>query len=218
MQKDIRLVKAEQKRQVEQIRKLYREAFPAAERKPFALMRQKCREGVTEMLSIEDENGEFLGLAITMLDGDLVLLDYFAIAPECREGGVGSAAFGLLIARYEKKRFMLEIERTAAESIEESVATEEPDEAKRPEAAEQMMKLRLRRKGFYLRNGMTLLPFWANVFGVDMEMLSYQCSIEFSEYRGIYEHVYGRLAGKGILTAEEKRRKTPVKRTGKQRD
>lgn len=215
MHKNIRLVKADQKGQVDHIRKLYREAFPAAERKSFALMQCKCREGVTEMLAIEDENGAFLGLAITMLDGDIVLLDYFAIAPQCREGGVGTAAFGLLIKRYEKKRFMLEIERTATESIEESVAEEEPDETKRQKAAERMQKLRLRRKGFYLRNGMTQLPFWANVFGVDMEMLSYACPINFSEYRGIYEHVYGRQAGRAILSAEEKKNKKPVKRRGK---
>lgn len=215
MQKKIRLVKADQKRQVEQIRNLYREAFPAAERKPFALIQSKCREGTTEMLSIEDENGAFLGLAITMLDGDLALLDYFAISPKHRESGVGSAAFGLLLARYEKKRFMLEIERTAAESIAESVAAEEPDEAKRPEAAERMQKLRLRRKGFYLKNKMTMLPFWANVFGVDMEMLSHDCEIEFGEYRGIYEHIYGRLAGRAILSAEEKKNKKPVRRKGR---
>lgn len=120
--KGIRLVEADQKRQVDRIHRLYREAFPAAERKPFFLIRRKAREGVTEMLSIEDGDGTFLGLAITMLDGDIVLLDYFAIEPACRESGVGSSAFALLKKRYESKRFILEIENTAMEYIEAAAA------------------------------------------------------------------------------------------------
>lgn len=203
MHKNIRLVKADQKGQVDHIRKLYREAFPAAERKPFVLIQCKCREGVTEMLAIEDENGTFLGLAIVMLDRDIALLDYFAIEPGHREGGVGTAAFGLLQKRYEKKRFILEIESTAAGSIEADAAGDRPEGAERKRAVEQMRRLRLRRKSFYLKNGMTQLPFCVNAFGVDMEMLSHHCEIQFSEYRGIYEHLYGRLAGRKIRLAGE---------------
>lgn len=194
MHKNIRLVKADQKGQVDHIRKLYREAFPAAERKPFVLIQCKCREGVTEMLAIEDENGTFLGLAIVMLDRDIALLDYFAIEPGHREGGVGTAAFGLLQKRYEKKRFILEIENTTAESIACDPAVKELEDAVKREAVERIQKQRLRRKSFYLRNGMTQLPLYVNLFGVDMEMLSCSCAVEFAEYRGVYEHVYGRFA------------------------
>lgn len=194
MKKGIKLVEANQRQQIDNIRRLYKEAFPAAERKPFSLIQCKCREGATEMLAIEDEDGAFLGLAITILDRDIALLDYFAIAPECREGGIGSAAFGLLKKRYEKKRFLLEIENTAAESIERDPDVKGLGDAGKMEAVERIQKQRLRRKSFYLRNGMTQLPFYVNLFGVDMEMLSCGCAVEFVEYRGVYEHVYGRYA------------------------
>lgn len=194
MEKRIRLVKAGQRQQISNIRKLYQEAFPAAERKPFSLIQCKCREGVTEMLAIENEDGTFLGLAITILDRDIALLDYFAIAPGCREGGVGSAAFGLLKKRYEKRRFILEIENTTTANIECDPAVKKLNDAEKREAVKQIQKQRLRRKSFYLRNGMTQLPFYVNLFGVDMEMLSCGCAVEFEEYRGVYEHVYGRFA------------------------
>lgn len=181
-EKSVRLVKACQKNQIKQIKSLYRQAFPAAERKPFFLIQSKCREGVVEMLSIEGQGGIFLGLAIVMLDGDIALLDYFAISPECRGSGAGTAAFGLLRKRYEQKRFILEIESTEAA----------PDD--------EIRKQRCRRKNFYLRNGMTVLPFTVKVFGVDMEMLSHGCNVSFSEYKGVYEHLYGgRLAERKIL-------------------
>lgn len=194
MYKNIRLVEAEQKEQVNNIRKLYREAFPAAERKPFPLIRYKCRRGETEMLAIESGDGAFLGLAVTILDRDIALLDYFAIEPGCRENGVGSAAFGLLKKRYEKKRFILEIENTTMESIARDPAVKKLNGAEKEEAVGQLRRQRLRRKSFYLQNGMTQLPFYVNLFGMDMEMLSCGCSVEFAEYRGVYEHVYGRLA------------------------
>lgn len=200
--KNIRLVKADQKPQVDRIHRLYKEAFPPEERKPFLLIRRKCWEGVTEMLSIEDENGTFLGLAITMLDGDIVLLDYFAIDPGCREGGVGSAALVLLKERYEAKRFLLEIENTAMESIAPAAAKGFGN-GRQKESPEQIQKLRLRRKSFYLRNGMTPLPFLVNLFGVDMEVLSSGCSVTFAEYRAVYEHVYGNLAGRNIRFIKE---------------
>lgn len=186
-EKSVRLVKACQKNQIKQIKSLYQKAFPASERKPFFLIRSKCREGVVEMLSVEDQNGMFLGLAIIMLDGDIALLDYFAISPECRESGVGTAAFGLLQKRYEQKRFILEIESTEMEAA--------PDD--------EIRRQRCRRKNFYLRNGMTALPLTVKVFGVEMEMLSHGCDVNFSEYKGVYEHLYGRrLAGRKILPAK----------------
>lgn len=182
MKQRIKLVRAVQKPQIKNIRSLYRQAFPREERKPFFLIRRKCREGVAEMLAIESEAGEFLGLAITMLDRDIALLDYFAIVPNRRAGGVGSAAFALLQKRYEKKRFILEIESTDEACVRGADAGE-------------ILKQRRRRKNFYLKNGMGQLPYLVKVFGVEMEMLACGCEVGFAEYRGVYEHSYGRLAG-----------------------
>lgn len=74
--------------QLANIERLYLEAFPAVERKPFPLMVQKSQEGIIELLAIEEEDGSFLGLAITVLHGNDVLLDYFAVCPQDRKSVV----------------------------------------------------------------------------------------------------------------------------------
>lgn len=153
-----------------QIETLYLEAFPASERKPFAIITEKCDSGMVEILYLEQE-GAFAGLAITMQDGQYVLLDYFAILKEKRGCGLGGVVLEQLFERYREKQFFLEIEDTR-------------------EPAENRTQ-RLRRKRFYLRNGMTELGLRSNVFGVNMELLGHRANLSFEAYRGVYETVYG---------------------------
>ena len=110
---------------------------------------------------------------------DLVLLDYFAIDDSKRGKGYGSKALKLLQERYAGYRFFLEIERTdvEADNIEE----------------------RKRRKSFYLQNGMTELSVHAVLFGVKMELLGYQCEVNFEEYRNLYVSNYGNLTKKNVV-------------------
>ena len=107
----MKLIKATDRLRLNTIEKLYLEAFPKSERKPFDLMLRKQTEGKMEILSIEEENA-FLGLAILAFDKDIVLLDYFAISPDFRGQGVGSRAIQALQKIYRGKRFVLEIETT----------------------------------------------------------------------------------------------------------
>ncbi len=167
----MQLSKALSTYQLEHIQKLYLEAFPAIERKPFDILLKKRDEGVVELLSIESDEGEFKGLAITALYEDMVLLDYFAIDALQRGQGVGGEALKLLQSYYADRRFILEIERT-------DVDVENIDQ-------------RLRRKAFYLKNGMKLMPFLVNIFGTDMEVLTHECEVAFEEYQKLYE-VFGK--------------------------
>ena len=155
---------------IHKIESLSTEAFPACERKPFSLICQKQSQGLTDIFALE-ENGDFCGLAITMKAEDLVLLDYFAIVREKRGKGYGKMALEALFAHFNGKRFFLEIESTLAESANKS----------------QLIK----RKRFYLKNQLTELNLYANVFGTDMELLAYQTSLTFDEYIGVYKTVYG---------------------------
>lgn len=164
--------KANTEYQIESIYKLYMSAFPKEERKPFALMLEKCEEGSMEMLCIEDESQDFLGLAIFVLYKDFVLLDYFAVADEHRGRGIGSEALRVLQTYYEGKRFFLEIEDIHVE-------------AKNQEE-------RMRRRAFYLRNDMHVMPFTVDLFGVPMEVLTYNCQIASDEYMQLYIDVFGR--------------------------
>ena len=74
----MKLVKAAERAQWKAIRKLYEGAFPACEKKPFWLIRLKNKQGRADVWYLE-EDGQFIGLGITMSGPGLVLLDYFAI-------------------------------------------------------------------------------------------------------------------------------------------
>lgn len=165
----MKIIKADSVKQLSDIEKLYLEAFPKAERKPFAVIKKLCKLGKSEMLCLESDNGDFVGLAITVLYEDLVLLDYFAISPEGRGKGTGSEALRLLKEKYVGKRFFLEIESTL-------------DSQNCPEE-------RTRRKIFYLRSGMSVMPFEVDLFGVHMEILTNGCTVTYEDYHNVYRSV-----------------------------
>ncbi len=160
------------------IKKLYNEAFPANEKKPFWMIRMKHRKGAADVW-VAENGGEFAGMAITMNGADLVLLDYFAVSTDKRSCGIGGEALKSLQREYEGRRFFLEIE-----SIEEGAQTQAERE---------------RRKKFYLTNGMQELGVDVTLFGVDMELLGYNCGINFEEYRGLYFDTYGNWAAKNVV-------------------
>lgn len=157
-------------KQIPLIYDLYMEAFPADERKPFELIQQKVKEGKMELLAIEEE-GQFKGLAISILYQDMVLIDYFAISSECRGQGVGGKAIELLKDRYKDRRMFLEIE-----VIDEKAENNEE---------------RIRRKAFYKRHGLSEAEIYVCLFGVDMELLTVDCQITYEEYHSVYAGTFG---------------------------
>ena len=174
----MKLRKVKSRKDWRDIKKLYNEAFPANEKKPFWMIRRKHKKGTADVWVIEQE-GAFSGMAITMNGADLVLLDYFAVSTDRRSYGIGGAALKALQKTYEGRRFFLEIE-----SIEEGAQTQ---------------KERERRKKFYLTNGMRELGVAVTLFGVDMELLGYNCEVAFEEYRGLYFDTYGNWAAKNVV-------------------
>ncbi len=164
------------------IKQLYKTAFPRYERKPLWIVRMKYRKGEADIWVIEHE-GEFAGFAITVNELDMVLLDYFAISEDKRNSGLGGKALQLLQEKYADKRFFLEIEC-------------EDDSA--DNAAE-----RVRRKAFYLRNGMSEIGVKANVYTVDMELLGYYCDVTFEDYEKLYRASYGNMITGNIIEIKE---------------
>lgn len=159
------------------IKQLYKIAFPRYERKPLWIVRMKHRKGEADIWILEHE-GEFAGFAITVNELDMVLLDYFAISQDKRNIGLGGTALKALQQMYVGKRFFLEIE-----CIEVKAANN---------------KERIRRKAFYLQNGMTEIGVKANVYTVDMELLGYNCDITFEDYKKLYYASYGNLVNGNI--------------------
>ena len=191
---------ATEEKQLEDIRRLYESSFPKSEKKPFEFMRKRQKEGAFHMLAIEDEAGEFRGLAIMMLSGGWALLDYLAIEPDCQGTGLGSRTLEELQRRYGKERLVVEIESTAEDGAAAIRAASGHFAGNWGE--------RLRRKAFYLRNGMVPMDFMVNLFGVEMEVLTFGGRITFEQYHGIYA---------GVLPREmaEKVKKVPAPgRTG----
>lgn len=158
-------------KRLDEIHALYETAFPAGEKKPFSMIVSGQDTGLVEILAVEKDDC-FLGLAIMAKAGDRVLLDYFAIADEVRGHGVGSAALQALREKYQGMRIIIEIESTKCIDEEELV-------------------LRTRRKKFYLRNGFTMLPYYIDLWGTEMEMLSNGVPCPYEEYLDIYTTAFG---------------------------
>lgn len=164
-------------KQIPLIYELYMEAFPEEERKPFKLIEEKAQQGEMEILSLSEE-GQFIGLAITVIYKDMVLIDYFAIAPNNREKGLGSKALELLKGRYKDYRLFLEIEL----ADEKAQNNEE----------------RIRRKAFYHKNGLSDAKVYVSLFGVEMELLTVDCQLTYEEYYGLYEGVFGKKIASNV--------------------
>ena len=157
---------------------LYLRSFPRAERKPFGVILRCWRRGRTHVYRIL-RDGQFAGLITTVNSPDLILLDYFAVKPRFRGRGIGSGALELVRERYEGKGVFVEIE-----------STEEPSRD---------WDRRERRKQFYLSGDMIPLGVSARVFGVRMELLGWDCVLDFDGYRDFYRIYYSPRAAEHIL-------------------
>lgn len=161
--------------------KLYRAAFPRAERKPVFVILQSRRKGKMDIWCLRRE-GRFVGLAITINGDDLILVDYLAVCQNCRGTGVGTGALAALREKYWKQDLFLEIE---------SVYEDVPDLAQRQ-----------RRKAFYLRSGLTPMKVMVTLFGVKMELLGFDCKITYHQYHTFYKENLGLWAAEHITPAD----------------
>lgn len=173
-------IKSVEKKNLKALEMLYLKSFPQSERKPFNLIKIWQKSGKMEILEISDQNS-FCGLVITVLCEDLVLIDYLAISSELQGKGVGSAAIELIRKRYSGKRIFLEIETTLKNCAD--------------------LENRLRRKHFYLKNGLTECGFSVYLFGVEMEILTFNSPITYDEYIKVYRHLAGNFIANRINRA-----------------
>lgn len=157
--------------------RLYQSAFPASEKKPFSMIRAMHKKGKSDVWYCE-ENGKFAGLVITINGPDRILLDYLAVEEKRRGQGNGSKILQKIREQYAGYGVFLEIEIVdeSAENFEE----------------------RKRRKQFYLSNGMTPMNVFVELFGVDMELLGFDCYLSFEEYHAFYRDNYNEWAAEHV--------------------
>ena len=160
-----------------QLWSLYLRAFPAAERKPIRRILKMYRRGTAGIWAI-GQNGKFAGLVMTMESPDLVQLDYLAVCPKERNSGLGAQALRLLREKLNGRPMFAEIEDADQPG---------PDQA-----------LRQRRRGFYLRCGLEPLGIRAEVYGVRMELLGWDCEMTFDDYIAFYRDWYRPQAAEKI--------------------
>ena len=161
--------------------RLYLRAFPAAERKPWSMIRSMYRKGTTDIWCVK-KDGRFAGLAITINSPDVILLDYFAIEKNMRGQGVGTAALKSVMEKYAHKGFFLEIESTLEKTKDRA--------------------MRLRRKKFYISCGLQEMGTTALLFGVKMELLGVRCHLDFAQYKSFYGTYYNTWAAEHITPAQ----------------
>ncbi len=159
------------------IYRLYQAAFPSSEKKPFSMIRSMCKKGKSDVWYCV-ENGKFAGLLITINGPKEILIDYLAVAENRRGQGIGSQMLKKMREQYTGKGVFLEIEIVdeTAENYEE----------------------RKRRKQFYLSNGMTPMNVFVELFGVDMELLGFDCHLTFEEYHDFYRDNYNAWAAEHV--------------------
>lgn len=160
--------------------RLYRQAFPSFERKPFSVIRSMQKKGKSDIWYFEKE-GKFAGLVFTINSDKVILIDYLAIVAKRRGEGIGSAIISQLRDYYVNKGIFVEIESVFDEC-------ENKDE-------------RLRRKHFYLSNGLVPMKVMVVLFGVEMELLGINCRLTYDEYYSFYKNNYGDFAAKNIKEA-----------------
>lgn len=114
------------------IKRLYRSAFPKAERAPFFRLKSRAEKQKAEFFVAYD-NGLFVGFVYVVLWHGLVYLFYLAINENSRGKGYGSSVLNVISALYNGKKIFV-----ATESIDKSAPNYEQ---------------RLLRHEFYLKNG-----------------------------------------------------------------
>lgn len=119
------------------ISRLYRTAFPADERAPMWLLALKSEKENVDFWGLYSD-GNWVGLAYVISGGSASYLFYLALSEDMRGKGLGSKSLQSLIRHYSGQRLFLALEQLdkSADNYEE----------------------RLRRRKFYLKNGLKPLP------------------------------------------------------------
>ena len=131
--------------------------FPEAELKPLDRLLKLMKGGLYEPYGLF-EGGELIAYALYWrTEGDrYVMLDYFAVLPQYRNGGRGSELLREMLERFCKDGGGVFGEVEIPETGDEAVDA-----------------LRRRRLGFYDRAGMRQMGFRTKVFGVPYIVIAY---------------------------------------------
>lgn len=155
---------------LEEIENLYIEAFPKSERKPMNEIIKVCENGFGRIIPILLDD-DFVGMFITLdsYKDNTLLIDYFAIKNEYRGLSLGSKSIELL-NEMENKTIIIEIEPCHKE-------------------ADNFVQ-REKRKKFYKNLGFRQTDINISWFGVDLELMSLNKTINFDHYMDLLKSIF----------------------------
>ena len=144
------------------VRKMYLDAFPPAERMPFPMMVAMSKLWNTDFLEFSDGDTP-CGFAYLAHNRQLVFIMFLAVDQALRSKGYGSAILHEIQNRYPDKKIIVSIE---------------PCDAMAPDLA-----LRTRRKALYSRNGYRETWYRMRLSGVEQEILICNGEFDKGEFR-----------------------------------
>ena len=160
------------KEQWQEIKDIYMEAFPKAERKPFCSIKRSVKKGKAQIITaIED--GILQGYIMVIPYKDMVMVDYLAVSGKIRSKGTGSRIMQEVCDRFGGKRIVLLIER-----LDENASNSEQREA---------------RRRFYLKNGFKSSDNFINGASGEMEVMIYGGNITGDEFMELMKYALGKL-------------------------
>ena len=153
-----------------EIREVYMEAFPKAERKPFFAVRRSVNKGKALLLTAM-ENEILQGFVMAIPYKNMVMVDYLAVSSKIRSRGTGSKILQEICRRFPDQKIVLLIERLddTAENKDQRIA----------------------RRKFYFKNGFTSSNIYITGRSGNMEVLNFGGTVSVQEYMGLQQYALG---------------------------
>ena len=155
-----------------EIKEIYMEAFPKAERKPFFTVRRSVNKGKSLLLTAM-ENEVLQGFVMAIPYKNMVMVDYLAVSSKIRSRGTGSKMMQEICRYFPGERIVLLIERLddTAENKDQRIA----------------------RRRFYFKNGFTSSNIYITGRSGNMEILNFGGTVSKQEYMDLQQHALGKL-------------------------
>lgn len=155
-----------------EIKEIYMEAFPKAERKPFFTVRRSVNKGKSLLLTAM-ENEVLQGFVMAIPYKNMVMVDYLAVSSKIRSRGTGSKMMQEICRYFSGEKIVLLIERLddTAENKDQRIA----------------------RRRFYFKNGFTSSNIYITGRSGNMEILNFGGTVSKQEYMDLQQHALGKL-------------------------
>lgn len=158
--------------QWKEIKKIYMEAFPKRERKPFFTLKHSVKKKKAIIMTASEGN-QILGFVVLIPYKDMIMVDYLAVSSQIRSKGTGSYIMQNVCREFSDKKVVLLIER-----LDDSADNREQ---------------RIARRKFYLKNGFTSSDIFITGASGNMEIMNYGGKVTPENYMSLQKYALGKL-------------------------